>query len=489
MLASLLLFAVPCLVGQTGDRTVATYEVDSRGIVARVDVGPSRFLQGASVGLVTPGWGGSLGDQRSLNAKAVVKNDGERETVYRSVLIGKESRTRLREVVQPIARGVRLEYELTPETEIQVEAVLFRAEISMEPHRASSRYVADSGDEILAAVFPRELPKQYHFLPGRPYEWVALVTADGAALRLKAEGMSLGMQDTRKFGGSSYELMGTAPTRGKLPGEKPIRFAIELTGSTAGEVSREQTQAMAQTLRGFPMSSRAALRAGEVKAERAKVGVYERVELTADVAATFDNPFDPDDVALDAQIHTPDGRRLTVPGFFDVPCRLETGERERVRPSGPACWRFRFTPTLPGKYRAEVRVRDRSGQAACRPLGFEAVASQRPGFVRVAKTSPLYFQFDNGRSCFPVGENVCWAHTAKPIGDYTAWFRGLASAGANWARLWLANNEKGLEWSPPPTPKGGRGHYLGLGRYAIDNCWRLDQRERPRTCTTGCGPA
>ena len=126
------------------------------------------------------------------------------------------------------------------------------------------------------------------------------------------------------------------------------------------------------------------------------------------MAATFDNPFDPDDVALDAQIARPTAH-VSLPGFFDVPCRLDTGDRERVRPAGPACWRFRFTPTVAGKYQAVVRVRDRSGQAACPPVSFEAVPSKRPGFVRVAPASPLYFQFDNGRSYFPVGENVCWA--------------------------------------------------------------------------------
>ena len=41
--------------------------------------------------------------------------------------------------------------------------------------------------------------------------------------------------------------------------------------------------------------------------------------------------------------------------------------------------------------------------------------------------------------------------------------------------MWLAYNEKGLEWMPTPTPKPGVGAYLGLGRYALDNAWRLDE--------------
>jgi hypothetical protein len=471
MLAPLLLFALSGLA----DPLNAAQNVDARGILTRADAGSCIFLQDGAVSLVAPGWRGSLGDQRSPASKAVEITRGAKETVYNSVLVGKNARTRLRQVVRPIARGVRLEYQLTPEVELEVEAIAFHATIPMQPHRGSTRFVALSGEDLDVGLFPVELPKQYHFLPGRKQEWLALVAADGAAVRLRAEGMSLGMQDTRKFGGSSYELLGTSTARGRLAAGKPVCLAIEITATTAAEVAQAQAKAMGQTLSGFPLSSRASLRAGAVKLGRVKVGLYERVDLTADVGATFDNPFDPDDVALDAEIVGPDGRRVNLPGFFDVPCRLETDSVEHVRPAGPACWRFRFTPTAVGRYQAVVRVHDRSGQAACAPVSFEAVPTKQPGFVRVAKQSPLYFQFDDGRSYFPVGENVCWGRSSKPIDDYTAWFRGLGSAGANWARLWLATNEKGLEWSMPPTPKGGRGHYLGLGRYSIDNSWRLDQ--------------
>lgn len=471
MFASLLIFALPALAADPG----VTYQIDPRGIVTQVDVGSCPFFRRAAVSLVAPEWRGNLGDQHALKPDAVAVSRPAGETVYDSVLSGKGGRTRLRQVVRPIAGGVRLEYELTPAAELSVQAVVFRAEIPLAPHRASTRFVACGSEQLFNDLFPRELPPQYHFLPGQPLDWLALVAATGPAIRLKAEGMSLGMQDTRKFGGSQYELLGTAAPRSTLAAGKPVRLALEITATTAADVAKAETQARASTIQGFPLTAREPLRAGAVTADRATVGVYERVDLTADVTATFDNPFDPDDVALDAQIHTPDGRRVSVPGFFDVPCRMETNGSERLRPAGPAGWRFRYTPTVAGKYRALVRIRDRSGQAECRPVDFEAVASRRPGFVRVAPQSPLYFQFDGGQPYFPVGENVCWAQTSKPVADYEAWFRGLAGGGGNWARLWLATNEKGLEWMPQPTPKGGRGNYLGLGRYSIDNSWRLDQ--------------
>ena len=122
-----------------------------------------------------------------------------------------------------------------------------------------------------------------------------------------------------------------------------------------------------------------------------------------------------------------------------------------------------------------LKIADRSGTVWSRPLKFTARASQRPGFVRVAQKSPHYFAYDDGKPYLAVGENVCWAGGAAPLSRYADWFRSLGAAGGNWVRLWLAFNEKGLEWMPAPTPKAGTGTYLGLGRYALDNAWRLDE--------------
>ena len=62
------------------------------------------------------------------------------------------------------------------------------------------------------------------------------------------------------------------------------------------------------------------------------------------------------------------------------------------------------------------------------------------------------------------------------MADYAAWLKGLGAAGGNWARLWLAYNEKGLEWMPRAHSQAGhRDDYLGLGRYSPGNAWRLDE--------------
>ncbi|MGC8643607.1 MAG: hypothetical protein ACP5XB_27430 [Isosphaeraceae bacterium] len=214
----------------------------------------------------------------------------------------------------------------------------------------------------------------------------------------------------------------------------------------------------------------------DIRLSAASVPVGSPVEITADFAANYDNPFDPDQVAVDALVTTPGGKTVTVPGFLDVPMRLETTSgREKLSTNGTPTFRVRYTPVDQGKYQLVLQLRDKSGTFHSRPLTLSATASQSPGFIRVSRQSPRYFAFDDGRPYFAVGENVCWSGQRKPVADYTAWFKGLGGAGGNWARLWLAFNEKGLEWMPQPTPKPGVGTYLGLGRYSPGNAWRLDQ--------------
>jgi len=59
----------------------------------------------------------------------------------------------------------------------------------------------------------------------------------------------------------------------------------------------------------------------------------ELVEFTVSVSATYDNPFDPDDVMVDAQITGPSGKMLVVPAFFHRDFRRESRNgREALTP-------------------------------------------------------------------------------------------------------------------------------------------------------------
>ena len=75
-----------------------------------------------------------------------------------------------------------------------------------------------------------------------------------------------------------------------------------------------------------------------VRLDKQSVEVFSPVELSADIVATYKNPFDPEQIAVDADVTAPNGKTTTVPGFYYAPVRLETksgAERLEPRPVPP----------------------------------------------------------------------------------------------------------------------------------------------------------
>lgn len=198
--------------------------------------------------------------------------------------------------------------------------------------------------------------------------------------------------------------------------------------------------------------------------------VYGKLELDLDLGATYDNPFDPADIDVTAVFRGPGDQSVTVPGFFYQGYSwLGKDVGRRLRTAGAPSWKVRFAPPRAGAWTAVVEVRDRNGKATSRPLGFRCVAAASAGFVRRTPDNPYYLQFDNGKPFFPVGENICWDGSGN-VGRYQTWFRSLGAAGGNYCRIWQVRWNLGLEWMPGK----GSGAYYGLGKYAMDNAFKLD---------------
>jgi hypothetical protein len=219
-----------------------------------------------------------------------------------------------------------------------------------------------------------------------------------------------------------------------------------------------------------PYAQQQPLELRSVRLSSEAVACYERVELTVDLSATYGNPFDPEDVALDARVTQPDGQTVTVPGFLDRPFqRVLTNGQEKVTPSGDPVWRVRFAPAQPGGYTAVVALRDRTGQRESKPVRFAAKPGNDPGFVRLSSRDRRYFAFDNGQAYFPIGENVCWGGR-RGTRDFDDWLPALGRAGGNYARFWLSPCWFTFALERPGKPEQG----LGLGQFDLASAWRLD---------------
>lgn len=200
---------------------------------------------------------------------------------------------------------------------------------------------------------------------------------------------------------------------------------------------------------------------GSVTPSAARVPCYGRLELAVDLGATYDNPFDPDDVRLDATFTSPSGKEMTVPGFFAVTCRRQVVEgTEVMTPEDNGRWLVRFAPQEAGRYTWRLKLKDRTGETAGGEGRFEATSAKTPGFIRQSKADPHYLAFDNGQGFFAVGHNLPIYHTSGQLGDEA--MRKFAAAGENFNRWWMSSSGFGIEWMPR------------LGWYRQDAAARID---------------
>jgi hypothetical protein len=193
----------------------------------------------------------------------------------------------------------------------------------------------------------------------------------------------------------------------------------------------------------------------------AEVALYDPIDITVDLAGTWDNPFDPDDVRLDALVTTASGATYEMPGFFLVPHQRQVSRgMEIMMPASGGQWCVRLAATEVGPLRCELRARDRSGSVNLALPTIQVAASAARGFVRTSAADPRYLAFSNGSPYLPIGHNLPIYPTSGQLADEA--IAKMAAAGENWNRWWLSASGIGLEWEPT------------LGRYRQAQAARLD---------------
>ncbi len=218
-----------------------------------------------------------------------------------------------------------------------------------------------------------------------------------------------------------------------------------------------------------------------LRANETQVGRYQKFELSFNVARTYSNPFDPEEVDVQGRFIRPDGTEVRVPGFFyqGYLRRMEKGA-EKLAPMGRSQWKIRFAPLQTGAYHYQIEIND--SQPIRSEMGrFQCVDSDSPGFVRISKQDPLFFEFDDGSPFYPIGHNIAAVHDARarvlgvniPASEgtyaYDRILGRMGQAGENFGRVWMSPWSFGIEWT-----KAYDIHFRDLGRYNLLNAWRLD---------------
>ncbi|HPA18263.1 MAG TPA: DUF5060 domain-containing protein [Verrucomicrobiae bacterium] len=205
-------------------------------------------------------------------------------------------------------------------------------------------------------------------------------------------------------------------------------------------------------------------------------------EIAFDVSGTWENPYDPEEIDVTAEFTSASGKVAVVPGFFyqGFQNRYEGDDSKRpiLDEVGAPCWKARFSPVEVGPYSCVVRARaPKAGSGAVAESGrltFRCVESGAPGFIRVCQRNKRYFEFDDQRPFFSVGQNL---QNDWPVYRHS---RLLAEGGANCVRAWTFCHYTWLEWTPASGVKWAKPgdwilSYGGAGKYNQRIAWIADR--------------
>ena len=212
--------------------------------------------------------------------------------------------------------------------------------------------------------------------------------------------------------------------------------------------------------------------------------IFGRFEISFKSSYIPINPFNPKEFRVVAKFVSPTGKTFEVPAFYyHNYLRYLDVDGENLAPYGTEEWKIRFSPQEAGRYfyTLGIYVND-SIISELNGGDFLVTKSKDKGFIRLDKKDPLYLSFQNGTFFYPIG------HTLRSTDDlrspyryefsppknmgtfaYDQYFKKMSDNGENYARVWMSAWWAGIEWSPFYSP-----HYRGLGRYSVENAWRLD---------------
>jgi len=229
--------------------------------------------------------------------------------------------------------------------------------------------------------------------------------------------------------------------------------------------------------------------AQNITIDKPVAALYERVILRPVITNHYSNPFDSDEIKVDAEVVSPSGKKWLVPGFYIQPYdgKIVNG-KEKIEIKGKSEWQVRLSFSEPGKHKIKVTTKDKKG---IRTLGTASLhvsrtsqcgnSSKLPsfnkegcpkggvvssGFIRRHKTDHRYFVDDSGMTFYPLGANVCWGSwDGRGVFAFDTWLQRYAEQGCNFYRLFL---------SPAWCNFSLRSHDSGFYKFDQKNAWKID---------------
>jgi hypothetical protein len=162
---------------------------------------------------------------------------------------------------------------------------------------------------------------------------------------------------------------------------------------------------------------------------------FETLYIYINLKAKFENPYDPEDIRVDAIIRSPDGDTITLPCFY------ENGV------SGKSNWEARFTAMQAGTHSFHIGVIDKKSTSNSEEFYVSVKESDNDGFLRLNDKSFYSFVFDSGKRFRGVGLNIGWELQSDWKYTYEDYLDALRENNANFFRTWMCTWNLPLEWT------------------------------------------
>ncbi len=191
---------------------------------------------------------------------------------------------------------------------------------------------------------------------------------------------------------------------------------------------------------------------------------HRKTEFVFQTRKSYQNPYDPDEVKIDAVVVLPGGDSMVVPCFFQVPVSFQN--QEWVADPVHSSWMLRFSSDRAGSHSVRLKVEDADGTWISDPVNLQIRQGDARGRIVRDPVHPQYFRHTTGEPFYPLGINIGW----NSIENYTTIMSNLSAGGASVFRYWQTPfNWQGLEWSEDYYY-----NYEGLGRYNQEASARND---------------
>jgi hypothetical protein len=204
-----------------------------------------------------------------------------------------------------------------------------------------------------------------------------------------------------------------------------------------------------------------------------RVKAYEHIEIDLVIKGVWDNPYNSEETAIVAEIQTPSGKDIRVPGFyFRDYTKTHDGVQTVLQEEGEPFWKIRFTPTETGAHDISVFVSYRGKKTLAKSFAFECSLGEKSGFIRVSPRNKKYYAFDDGKVFFPIGNHFSTPHH----NDTAHYFKALsrfARHGGNLIRPFLSFSRWMFNLKSQDLSKDcGK---TGLGYINLEAAWWFEQ--------------